>query len=574
MLRAVDYPDMGVIDEMRCGAELVGSVEKTGLWPTKFQPAMVTLDELHTIACRERSGLRQQFVGATDGNFIDQVWSKTMDEVHSGILVGPIPLSDILDDCPLSRRFGILQGQKVRCIDHFSRSSVNASVQTCESPKPHTIDVFSAMCVHLMSKLGSEDPWVGRTFDLVGAYKQCAVKPSSKKYAYIVVQKPGSLELFSSAMLALPFGSVRSVHSFLRISHSLWYVLVKEFKVLMTNYFDDFISVAPSSESSSVASCVHMYFKLLGWGFAEAGDKAPPFGASFQALGVNINVSTLHSGLVEIGNTETRRRELVEFLGEVIQRGYMSKQEALRLRGRLQFTSGNVFGRIARCSLAAVSQHAYSTCGAKLSDDVLLALRLHRCLLQEGRPRELKPASAVSWFLQTDACYDVEAGDVVAGIGAVLFDPTGTPVAFFSHKLTSDVVASLNPNGRQTAIFECEFFAVFCAFWLWGRRITDAVVIYTDNNGVRDTLISCVSRNVTARKILIATMALECIMQITPWYARVPTKSLLTRIWLTLLRGLTIRSYLMQGPYVAKLMVQYVGVLSQTSLKNGENIRL
>jgi len=245
MLRAVDYPDMGVIDEMRCGAELVGSVEKTGLWPTKFQPAMVTLDELHTIACRERSGLRQQFVGATDGNFIDQVWSKTMDEVQSGILVGPIPLSDILDDCPLSRRFGILQGQKVRCIDHLSRSSVNASVQTCESPKPHTIDVFSAMCVHLMSKLGSEDPWVGRTFDLVGAYKQCAVKPSSKKYAYIVVQKPGSLELFSSAMLALPFGSVRSVHSFLRISHSLWYVLVKEFKVLMTNYFDDFISVAP-----------------------------------------------------------------------------------------------------------------------------------------------------------------------------------------------------------------------------------------------------------------------------------------------------------------------------------------
>ena len=62
-------------------------------------------------------------------------------------------LQDVPADCPLSRRFGIQQGQKVRCIDDFSRSSVHKSVQTCESPKPHTIDVFAAMCVHLMSML-------------------------------------------------------------------------------------------------------------------------------------------------------------------------------------------------------------------------------------------------------------------------------------------------------------------------------------------------------------------------------------------------------------------------------------
>jgi hypothetical protein len=57
----------------------------------------------------------------------------------------------------------------VRCIDDFSRSSVHKSVQTCESPKPHTIDVFAAMCVHVMSMLFGDEPWVGRTFDLVGA---------------------------------------------------------------------------------------------------------------------------------------------------------------------------------------------------------------------------------------------------------------------------------------------------------------------------------------------------------------------------------------------------------------------
>ena len=58
-------------------------------------------------------------------------------EVNSGLLEGPINLKDIPLDCPLSRWFGIQQGAKVRCIDDFSRSSVNSCVQTCESKASH-----------------------------------------------------------------------------------------------------------------------------------------------------------------------------------------------------------------------------------------------------------------------------------------------------------------------------------------------------------------------------------------------------------------------------------------------------
>ena len=445
-----------------------------------------------------------------------------MDEVNSGLLEGPIDLKDIPLDCPLSRRFGIQQGAKVRCIDDFSRSSVNSCVQTCESPKPHTIDVFAAMCVHLMSAVSNDEPWVGRIFDLVGAYRQCAVKPTSKRYAHIIVQKPNTLELVGFRMKALPFGSVRSVHAFLRISHSLWYVLVKEFKILLTNYFDDFVAASPTSESNSITSWVHMYFKLLGWAFSESGDKAPPFSTMFQALGVNIDVSTLHAGLVKLGNTENRRKELIEFLDLVLSKGQMTKHEALRLRGRLQFTSGNVLGK---CSLAAISNPAYSSGGSSLSGDAILAIRLHRTLLSVGRPRELKPSSAEPWFIQTDACYDVDGSSVTASVGAVLFIPTGKPILFFSQRLSDVMLSVFNPAGKQTAIFKCEFFALFCAFLLWGDRVTNAVVIYTDNNGVRDSLISCVSRNVTAKKILVATMALECTKQLTPWYARIPPDS-------------------------------------------------
>ena len=38
-------------------------------------------------------------------------------------------------------------------------------------------------------------------------------------------------------------------------------------------------------------------------------------------------------------------------------------------------------------------------------------------------------------------------------------------------------------------LYECEFSALYCAFLLWGQRVSSAAVIYTDN-AVRDTLIS------------------------------------------------------------------------------------
>ena len=523
---AVENPDMGVVDEMKNGTELVGCIAKTGIRPTKFQPASVGLDELRDIACRERNSLAAQFTGLCDGDIGDQVWQKTLQEVETGALVGPIPLDQVPPEYPLSRRFGIRQGAKVRCVDDFSRSSVNSSVQSCESPKPHTLDVFAALCVHLMSELEEGEQWYGRTFGLVGAYRQCAVKPSSAPFSYIVVQHPQSHELVAFRMRALPFGSICSVHSFLRMSHSLWYVLVKEFKLLMANYFDDFVSLSKESERAAVTSCVQMYFKLLGCAFAETGEKAPEFSQLFQALGVNICVQSLHVGLVTVGNTDSRRRELIEFIAKVIEKKQLARHDALRLRGRLQCAAGQVFGRIAKCALAAVSWHAYNSSGSSLSEETAFSLLLHKRFLELGKPRELRTAAEKPWFIQTDACYDSMEDGIMAGIGAVLFNPADEPAKFFSHRLTPSVVVVLwirHPKRRpfMTVNFSPSLLHSFCGVTLWPMLLW----FYTDNNGVRDTLIACTTRNPVAKQILLATMALETLKQITPWYARVPTDS-------------------------------------------------
>lgn len=83
---------------------------------------------------------------------------------------------------------------------------------------------------------------------------------------------------------------------------------------------------------------------------------------------------------------------------------------------------------MAKSALGAVSAHAYGGGTSSLSAQTFLALSLHNKFLEMGRPRELRPTCNVSWYIQTDACYEPEGNEVFAGVGSVLFAPDGKPV--------------------------------------------------------------------------------------------------------------------------------------------------
>ena len=71
--------------------------------------------------------------------------------------------------------------------------------------------------------------WLARSFDLKSAYRQCAVHHESRQFSHIVVGDPNTLSLKVFRLKALPFGSVKSVHRFLRIPHSLLAILTSAF---------------------------------------------------------------------------------------------------------------------------------------------------------------------------------------------------------------------------------------------------------------------------------------------------------------------------------------------------------
>ena len=165
-------------------------------------------------------------------------------------LLARIELFDAPSRIPLSKRFGVRQGSKLkmRCVEDFSRFGINSRAPVCERPKPHTVDIIAAWAYSCnASTRGAQ--WKIRTSDLSGAYRQCAVHPDSSDFRYIIVAVPGE----NKCPLA-----VRNlyIHSFLRVAHSLWAIAVSEFLVSWANYFDDYVTFFDAQERVSVDSCV------------------------------------------------------------------------------------------------------------------------------------------------------------------------------------------------------------------------------------------------------------------------------------------------------------------------------
>ena len=198
--------------------------------PSKFSPALLTESSLRHQSKMRRARIERDQRGSGDDDVDREVWLQTLDECSKGWLVGPIPSADIPCDAPVSRRFGLKQKHKVRLIDDFSESSessVNEAVTVWESPTLHTVDVAaSALSIWFGDTLcGSLGPsLVVRTFDLSSVYRQVGLSPKGRNYAYIRVYNPDTHERAYSQAQVLPFGAVRSVHSFLRLARAIWWI--------------------------------------------------------------------------------------------------------------------------------------------------------------------------------------------------------------------------------------------------------------------------------------------------------------------------------------------------------------
>ena len=228
---------------------------------------------------------------------------------------------------------------------------------------------------------------------------------------------------------------------------------------------------------------------------------------------------------------KTRKSEIAAAIRQILDTGTLLRPDALRLRGRLQFVAGQIFGRIAKRSLAIITKHAYGEHGPTISTEARHALQLFHQLILMDVPREVSLKTGHTWYIFTDACYEPLDTRGPAGIGAVIVDQLGRYQSFFSIFLTEDLPAKLNITKRKTIIFECELLAIFVAMKCWSKQIQDSqiqdsqVVVCTDNECVKDSLIACQTSSYNATPILVALLQLEFDLRWNAWFSRVPSES-------------------------------------------------
>lgn len=154
------------------------------------------------------------------------------------------------DGSSISRRFGLWQKTKYRCIDDFSGSLVNATCSVYESPLLRTIDISSSLLnlwMESMNKCANRQQILGRSFDLKAAYRQLFIKADDRRHSHITVYNPTTQDVEIFQAVALPFGSVQSVYNFLRISHAIWFLGVTQLMLPWTYFYDDYLCFSSAS---------------------------------------------------------------------------------------------------------------------------------------------------------------------------------------------------------------------------------------------------------------------------------------------------------------------------------------
>ena len=263
-------------------------------------------------------------------------------------------------------------------IDNYTVSGVNDSCTIHTKLDLHVVDTFIAAVRFYfddMMRLGRETSLQAKTYHLKSAYRQVPIREDHLKSGYFCIfsHESGQVEVYRSR--TLPLEAAHSVYSFLRLARMIHSIACRGGRLTTTNFYDDFILSSSDQLKESARNCMELIFLFTGLDYATDGKKAATFAEVCCALGVAFNLSRSPSGVLEIGNTESRVNDLIQQLEEFLAVRRLNRHDTLKLRGRLGFADGFLHGRLGSLILKRLIDHAYGTDPA-IDDNLASLLQL------------------------------------------------------------------------------------------------------------------------------------------------------------------------------------------------------
>jgi len=428
LLDDMEYPDSKVALEMRQGFPLSGWLPASEVFPTRLRPPEIHIEHLFKMAkvFSGRSIAATKSSGCADSD--RRLWEATLEEVADGFLEGPFNRSSLGPRSVVSPRFGLQQKTKLRPIDNFSASQVNAATGLQDKFVVDSVDEICAIIKTWMQQSGRGLKLLGKTYDMKKAYRQIAIHGEHLDLAWISVWNPERGEPSFFRMSTMPFGASSSVAAFLRVSQAIKAIGIACACLVWTSFYDDYVCICPEGAEVQTDRMVRLLFSSLGWKLSEDPEKDKPFSTVFQALGVEFNLDLVPYSFC-VGNTPARKEELKDRLTQILDDDSLEPQIAESLRSRLLFADAQIFGRFSKMALHSIGRVGLMRSNLNpLTSEVRTALEWFKDHVLTGAPRSISCVDRETYFLFLDgACSEITAADEWSGvsIGAVLADRHG-----------------------------------------------------------------------------------------------------------------------------------------------------
>ena len=156
-----------------------------------------------------------------------------------------------------------------------------------------------------------------------------------------------------------------------------------------------------------------------------------------------------------------------------------------------------------------------------MSGDMSKALAFLRTRIGFAKPLTIEKIRLRTWIVFTDgAC---ESG--VGSVGGVLVSPEGDIRNHFGEEVPGNIMSRLFETS-QNPIYELEVMPVLLASQIWMQELQSCqVVFYMDNEAARTAYIKAQGATDAAEAMVRDYANLELRMQLSTWFARVPTHS-------------------------------------------------
>ena len=238
------------------------------------------------------------------------------------------------------------------------------------------------------------DGWV---LDERKAYRQIAVQPDQRRWSVISLKEPASGRIAFFVMVGHSFGLVAAVYNYNRRSAAITDILRRVFFVAAFNFYDDKYGFEPRNTCSSAFEVAQ---KVHWWLGAQFDPKKLQMCSDPTILGVTYDLKNM---LLKI--KPSRKTEILEEIDAILDSHLLPPGLAGKLRGKLMFGASQLWGKIGRAFLRALSERQYTKFNqAVLNPAIVLALQQWKWLINEGPPRpilESKPKVA-DYVLFTD----------------------------------------------------------------------------------------------------------------------------------------------------------------------------